>query len=82
MDTESEEEAREHVETSKATFFVNIVSFKLAEKESKPSEGFLKLQGNRLIVEVKNPDDSRSELVAMDMTEDYPNYVLNRINNR
>jgi len=40
------------------------------------------LQANRIAIDLKNPDESRSELISVEMTEDYPNYVLNRINNR
>lgn len=61
---------------------MSIMSFSINGKESKPSDGFLKLQDNRVILEKKSADDSRTELISVEMTEDYPNYVLNRLNTR
>lgn len=82
VDKETEEEARQLVQAQNGTFFINIASFKIESKESKASEGFIRISGPKLTIEAKNGDDSKSELSSVEMCDSYPNYVISRLSSK
>lgn len=82
VDKETEEEARELVQAQNGTFFINIASFKIDGKESKASQGFIRVAGQKLTIQTKNGDDSKSQLTSVEITDSYPNYIVSRVSSK